>query len=194
MSDLTRIPAPDGVTPGAQARQVSALVRPMVLADCPRVAEIRVRGWQTAYRGLVPQPYLDSLSVPEDADRRRAHFANAGENVVNLVAERTGAVVGWACHGPYRDGELLTGDTELYALYVDAACFGTGVGHALLQETRQQLAARGCERLYLWVLKDNTRARRFYERAGLVPDGTEEPFEVDGVEVPEVRYVGEAGG
>ncbi|MDX3380843.1 GNAT family N-acetyltransferase [Streptomyces niveiscabiei] len=169
-------------------------VRPMVLADCPRVAEIRVRGWQTAYRGLIPQPYLDSLSVPEDADRRRAHFENAGEDVVNLVAERAGTVVGWACHGPYRDGERLTDDAELYALYVDAACFGSGVGHALLQETRRRLASRGRERLYLWVLRDNARARRFYERAGLAPDGAEEPFEAGGAQVPEVRYVGEVGG
>ncbi|MHC5907308.1 GNAT family N-acetyltransferase [Streptomyces sp. S6] len=170
------------------------LVRPMTLADCERVAEIRVRGWQTAYRGLIPQPHLDSLSVPEDALRRRAHVENAGEDVVNLVAEQAGTVVGWACHGPYREGERHTDDAELYALYVDAAHLGSGVGHALLQESVRQLAARGCTRLYLWVLKGNTRARRFYERAGLRPDGVEEPFEVGGVLVPEVRYVGTAEG
>ncbi|MEV5463785.1 GNAT family N-acetyltransferase, partial [Streptomyces cellulosae] len=35
---------------------------------------------------------------------------------------------------------------------------------------------------------ENDRARRFYERAGFRADGAEEPFEVDGVAVPEVRY------
>lgn len=43
--------------------------------------------------------------------------------------------------------------------------------------------------MLLWVLKGNARARRFYERAGFRPDGAEEPFEVEGVAVPEVRYV-----
>jgi RimJ/RimL family protein N-acetyltransferase len=38
------------------------------------------------------------------------------------------------------------------------------------------------------VLKENVRARRFYERAGFRPDDAEEPFEVEGVAVPEVRY------
>ncbi|MET8975304.1 GNAT family N-acetyltransferase [Streptomyces sp. NPDC004539] len=170
------------------------LVRPMVLADCERVAELRVRGWQSAYRGLMPQAHLDALSLPEEVLRRRAHFENAGENVVNLVAEQAGTVTGWACHGPYREGELRTDDAELYALYVDAAHHGSGVGHALLQESVRQLAARGYTRLYLWVLKGNTRARRFYERAGLHPDGAEEPFEAGGALVPEVRYVGEVGG
>jgi len=191
MSDLPRVPAPPGVAPAVRG---AGLVRPMTLADCERVAEIRVRGWQTAYRGLIPPSHLDSLSVPEEVPRRRAHFENAGADVVNLVAEQAGTVVGWACHGPYREGERRTDDAELYALYVDAAHHGSGVGYALFQESVRQLAARGRTRLYLWVLKGNSRARRFYERAGLRPDGVEEPFETGGVLVPEVRYVGEVGG
>lgn len=164
-------------------------VREMTLDDCERVAEIRIRGWQTAYRGLMPQPYLDALSVAEDAERRRERFRQSDGSVVNLVAERDGELVGWAAHGPYRDGEVRTSDAELYAIYVDAARFGGGIGHALLQEAVRQCAAAGHSRLYLWVLAGNTRARAFYERAGFHPDGAEEPFEVDGVPVPEVRYV-----
>ena len=36
--------------------------------------------------------------------------------------------------------------------------------------------------------------RRCYEACGFFPDGAEEPFEVDGAEVPEVRYVRELAG
>jgi len=161
----------------------------MTLADCDRVAEIRIRGWQTAYRGLMPQPYLDALSVAEDAERRRRRFRQSDGSVVNLVAEQDGELVGWAAHGPYREGEQRTSDAELYAIYVDTARFGGGIGHALLQESVRECRAAGRPRLYLWVLKGNTRARVFYERAGFHPDGAEEPFEVDGVPVPEVRYV-----
>jgi ribosomal protein S18 acetylase RimI-like enzyme len=42
--------------------------------------------------------------------------------------------------------------------------------------------------MFLWVLRDNTRARRFYERYGFHADGVEEPFHVAGAAVPEVRY------
>ena len=164
------------------------LIRPMVLADCDRVAEIRVRGWQSAYRGLIPQSYLDAMSMARDAERHRTRFAQGDGSVVNLVAERDGEVMGWACHGPYRDGEVRTTDAELYAVYVDPRRYGTGIGHALLLEALWNRTALGHDRMYLWVLKDNTRARRFYERAGFEADGTEEPFEADGVSVPEVRY------
>ncbi|MHC3468824.1 N-acetyltransferase family protein [Streptomyces sp. 7R007] len=169
-------------------------IRAMRLADCDRVAEIRVRGWQSAYRGLIPQPYLDALSVPEDAERRRARFLEGRAGVANLVAEQDGQVVGWSCHGPYRDGEVRAGDVELYAIYVDADRFGSGIGYALLQESLRLCTAAGHRRMLLWVLKENARARRFYERQGFRADGVEEPFDVDGVRVPEVRYVRELAG
>lgn len=164
------------------------LIRPMALADCDRVAEIRVRGWQSAYRGLVPQSYLDAMSPARDAERHRARFAQADASVVNLVAEWDGEVAGWACHGPYRDGEVRTADAELYAIYVDPRRYGGGIGHELLRESLANRTGAGHDRMHLWVLKDNIRARRFYERAGFEADGTEEPFEADGIPVPEVRY------
>ncbi|MGX1565661.1 N-acetyltransferase family protein [Streptomyces sp. NPDC055506] len=164
-------------------------VREMAFADCDRVAEIRVRGWQSAYRGLIPQSYLDGLSAAEDAERRRTYFAQADDSVVNLVAEdAAGELVGWACHGPYRDGEVRTPDAELYAIYVHPEHLGRGVGRALLAESVERCSLAGHGRLLLWVLKENGRARRFYERAGFLADGAEEPFEVEGATVPEVRY------
>ncbi|AXL91947.1 GNAT family N-acetyltransferase [Streptomyces sp. CB09001] len=164
-------------------------VREMALADCDRVSLIRVRGWQSAYRGLMPQPYLDAMDAAADAERRRSLFARPPKGLVNLVAEDEGGeVVGWACHGPYRDGEARTADAELYALYVDTGRFGAGIGQALVGESVRRCRAAGHARMLLWVLRDNTRARRFYERAGFRPDGAEEPFEVEGVAVPEVRY------
>ncbi|MFF1450113.1 GNAT family N-acetyltransferase [Streptomyces sp. NPDC058274] len=166
----------------------------MTSEDCPRVAEIRIRGWQTAYRGLIPQPYLDALSVERDAERRLAFFRQSEAGVVNLVAEAGGEVIGWACHGPYRDGESTTDDAELYAIYVHPDHVGAGAGRALLAESAGRCAAAGRPRVLLWVLKGNTRARRFYERAGFRPDGAEVPFEVDGVAVPEVRYARPAVG
>lgn len=164
-------------------------IREMTLADCERVAEIRIRGWQSAYAGLMPQSYLDGLDLADEVSRRRAHFEQAGDGVLNLVAEWSGKVVGWSCHGPYRDGELSTRDAELYAIYVHPDRLAQGVGQALLQESTTRCATADHTRMLLWVLKENARARRFYERVGFTPDGMEEPWEVEGVAIPEVRYV-----
>ncbi|MGW0840651.1 N-acetyltransferase family protein [Streptomyces sp. NPDC002787] len=164
-------------------------IRAMTMADCHPVSEIRVGGWRTAYAGLVPRAYLDAMDVDEDAGKRRAMLSNQENPVRNLIAERAGQIVGWVAYGPYRDGEVRTGDAELYALYVRPGHFGTGVGTALLRATTERCATAGHDRMLLWVLKENAPARRFYEHHGFLPDGAEEPFEANGVEVPEVRYV-----
>ena len=91
----------------------------------------------------------------------------------DLVAEADGGeLVGWAASGPYRDGEVRTADAELYALYLRPEHIGRGVGRALLTEVTHRCASAGHRWMYLWVLKDNARARRFYEKYGFEPEGT----------------------
>lgn len=69
-----------------------------------------------------------------------------------------------------------------------------GVGSALLARGCAELSARGFTEARLWVLDDNTRARRFYELAGLVPDRERSVYALrrapdqPPVELPEVRY------
>ncbi|WP_349017266.1 GNAT family N-acetyltransferase [Streptomyces solicavernae] len=162
-------------------------VRQMTSADCPAVADIRVRGWQFAYAGLIPRSYLDAMDVAEDTERCRERHARGDPAVVGLVAERAGRPVGWASFGPYRDSDLPPTDTELYALYVHPEHIGTGAGRALMDAVLARCASAGAPCVRLWVLRDNARARRFYARAGFEADGAEEVFEVHGAPVPEVR-------
>ncbi|MCO4694346.1 GNAT family N-acetyltransferase [Streptomyces sp. RO-S4] len=167
-------------------------IRPMTADDCAGVAGIRVAGWRYAYRGLVPQAYLDGMDVAEEAGRQRARLAAGDGSVVDLVAEaEDGTLAGWAAYGPYRDGDVRTEDGELYALYVPPERIGQGLGRTLLTEVTGRCAAAGHRRVFLWVLRDNARARRFYTAAGYTADGTEEHFELAGIQVPEVRYVRE---
>ncbi|GAA2310186.1 GNAT family N-acetyltransferase [Streptomyces caniferus] len=170
----------------------------MTEADIDAVSAVRVRGWQAAYRGLMPQAYLDAMTVAADAERRRSWFGRRSPEVADLVAERDGEVVGWACVGPARDPDIAPGPLELpaprptagelLALYVSPVLIGTGVGRALLAAGTARARASGYLALYLWVVRGNTRALRFYERAGFVPDGAQEAYEVGGRSVPELRY------
>ncbi|WP_030412960.1 GNAT family N-acetyltransferase [Streptomyces sp. NRRL S-1448] len=167
-------------------------------ADIEAVSAVRVRGWQAAYRGLMPQTYLDGMSVAADAERRRSWFGRRSPDVVDLVAESAGEVVGWASVGPARDPDVAPGAEELpdprptagelFALYVAPERIGTGVGRALMAAGTDRARRSGYRALYLWVVRGNTRAQRFYERAGFVPDGAEETYKVGGSNVPELRY------
>ncbi|MGW5675921.1 N-acetyltransferase family protein [Streptomyces sp. NPDC003860] len=163
-------------------------IREVTAEDCTAVALVRVRSWQHAYRGLVPQPYLDAMSVPEESARLRELLDAGRGTTTHLVAERNGTAVGWGCTGPGRDDDATAGESELYTLYVLPEHLSTGVGRALLTRLTARATDGGADRMRLWVLRDNAPARRFYEKAGFAPDGGEGRFAIEGTPIHEVRY------
>jgi hypothetical protein len=97
-------------------------VREMYEADIDAVAALRVRGWRTAYAGLIPQHYLDAMSAEAQAQRRRAGFASSRGTVWDLVAvDEDDVPVGWVCFGEYRGKIDAAAPGEAYALYVEPA-------------------------------------------------------------------------
>lgn len=160
-------------------------VRPATVADAPAMGRLHVRAWQAAYRGHMPGDYLDGLRASERAAGWERVLRLERDRGAVLVAEQAGEVTGFANVGPAEDSADAG---ELYAINVDPAHWGTGAGRALLLAAQAKLARLGFDETVLWVLPANARARRFYEIAGWVADGSERTMEVLGVVVPEVRY------
>jgi GNAT superfamily N-acetyltransferase len=150
--------------------------------DALAIETIRVRGWRIAYRHVFPARDLDEL--PIDESRWRLRLASPPPGWTTLVVERDRRVRGFASVGPSRDEH---GTGELYAIYVDPDDWSTGAGRALIERAEAELAREYGEAM-LWVLEENPRARRFYERAGWWPDGARKAEERWGVRAPEVRY------
>jgi ribosomal protein S18 acetylase RimI-like enzyme len=160
-------------------------VRPATVADAPAMGRLVVRAWQAAYRGHMPDAYLDGLRAEDRAAYWDGVLRREDLRGVVLVAERDDEVVGFAAAGPSPDPE---GAGELFAINLDPHHWGTGAGRALLEAAQAELDRMGFAESVLWVLPGNARARRFYEIAGWVADGTSRDAEVFGVTVPEVRY------
>jgi GNAT superfamily N-acetyltransferase len=93
---------------------------------------------------------------PDDAIRERWREMTGRV----FVAERDGVPVGVAAV----EGEWLNG------LYVHPDEWGTGAGDRLHDAAVEAIAAAHDE-ARLWVLDENRRARRFYERHGWVVNG-----------------------
>lgn len=165
-------------------------VRQAVVADAEPIAEVHVRAWQGAYQGLMPQEYLEGLSIADHAtwwSRRLEGLPDGQRSVVVSVDDR---VVGFASYGRPRDTDLRGNGRvgELYAINLHPLAWGTGAGSVLLAHTHEELAEMGFSWAVLWVVPGNVRARRFYEREGWSAEHVERTAQVRGVTVPEVRY------
>ena len=157
-------------------------------SDARGIAEVHVRSWRQAYRGLMPDAVLDSLDVDV-----RERFWHREISLTNhdrrpwLAADSDGDVVGFVSAGP-ADNQPSSQTGEIYAIYVLAECWDRGVGRSLLQHAVRDLREHGYAEGTLWVLATNERARDFYEAASWHADGAERTETFGGAELREVRY------
>ncbi|MBR3312063.1 MAG: GNAT family N-acetyltransferase [Solobacterium sp.] len=128
-------------------------------------AYVHWKSWQEAYPGIIDQSYLDSLTL-EQCEQTAYRWP---DNII--IAKDGDLVVGFAGYGKYRNDELEnTG--EVFSIYILSEYYGKGVGYRLMEAALSRLAEY--PRIAVWVLKDNQRAIRFYERCGFRFDGREE--------------------
>jgi GNAT superfamily N-acetyltransferase len=150
--------------------------------DEAAVADIHVRAWQEAYRGLIPDEFLDALD-PEDRARTYTFEADDPDAPTTLVAVQEGEdcgeiILGFATFCRSRDADAPD-HGEVVALYVDPDRYEGGVGRMLMAEARRRLWEAGFAEALLWILDGNDRAARFYEGEGWAPDGdtrVEQPY------------------
>jgi GNAT superfamily N-acetyltransferase len=154
-------------------------IRRALPEDAEALGPLHMDVWDDAYTGLMPQEILDDrrTKIERRVERWREILSTAEQPT--WLAEDSDELAGFAGSGPGRDNDVDL-DLELYALYVRAAYYGTGVGYALFE---QAVGDRAC---YLWVLAGNDRAIRFYERQGFRLDGTEDEHD-EGLHIRMVR-------
>lgn len=169
-------------------------LRPAEPEDALAVARVHVRSWQAAYKGLLPDDYLDQLR-PEDRASKYDFASLDPLKPRTLVAVEEGLIQGFATTrlvpaaivtpSPELDPKHWG---ELCALYVDPEHWGCGMGVALAEAARAHLFSLGMQNAYLWVLAGNLRAERFYQRDGWVPDDARRTDTLWGITVEELRY------
>ena len=163
-------------------RNDALVIRRARPGDAAAIAQVHVQSWREAYHGIIPQPYLERLSLPAHERQWRRSFADGGWA---FVAEWEQRLVGFASGGLSRTRKDVSG--ELYVLYVLRSSQGRGIGRALFDACHYELARCGHHGLLVWVLADNP-ARGFYAHLGGEPAG-ESIVSIAGVRLPEVAYV-----
>lgn len=172
-------------------------LRQATAADAAELSRIHAASWKTAFRGMVPDGYLDGLSE-EHWQSFFEQELTKGSLSAMLIAEKE-QIVGAVTYGMARRTLPLGGQPgtsfgdysrygEIVSLYCLPEYYGRGYGRELLAAARESLL-QTCEGVTLWVLRENRQARQFYEKLGFLP--TEETClcEIDGETLTDIRYV-----
>ncbi len=121
------MPQPDALPPWT--------IRPATVDDAEAIETLRVGVWKQVYRGLLPDDYLDWLTVTPDHVGR---FREALHNTTSwrfILAESNGQLIGYGGVGPVNDYDFPPASPdvgELRTLNVAIPWQRRGVGRALL--------------------------------------------------------------
>ena len=160
------------------------LVRPAEVADAAAIARVHVDSWRTTYRDLLSDEFLASLDASSYEERWRRILEDGSSGV--YVAAEGREIAGFASGGRERAGEQGY-EGELYAIYLLREAQGRGHGRRLVQAVVGGLRQRGLRDMIVWVLRDNSPARGFYERLGGVYVRTQ-PITIGSSQLEEVAY------
>ena len=157
------------------------LVRTAVETDADAICDAHVAAWRAAYRHSFPAEYLDA--PPFEVARRRqwrgwTHAARAPGSAL-FVPVLDDRVVGFGHCGRRRADEAATDAPplgEVFGFYLHPKAWGSGAAALLMASCVGYLRDSDVSRAVLWVLRDNPRARSFYERSGWHASGVEETW------------------
>ena len=149
------------------------VVRNAELEDMKQAGHIMSVSFRTAFAEFVSQQTMEACAREENCiallegiyREGKVHFL-MGEDAGMLAWQQTGA------------------GAEIMAIHTLPQYWGTGLGAAMLTGAMGQI---GNQPIFLWAFRENSRARRFYEKHGFRWDGAERISEFDGA--VEVRYV-----
>ena len=150
--------------------------------DRMEISKIYEESWKCAYKGIIPQDYLDSIS------NGRWSSTLDNPNWKTLICIDNGRIVGTSSFCKSRF-EQFHDWGEVISIYLLPNYMGKGYGKTLMKSTISELKILGYENIFLWVLEENGRARRFYEQFGFSPTDDVLDDNIGGEELREVRYI-----
>jgi ribosomal protein S18 acetylase RimI-like enzyme len=161
-------------------------IRRAQVQDAPTLAKVHVDSWHVAYRGLIPDSFIQGFTYQrrEEAFRK----ALAADSEETYLIEDNASAVGILTIGASRDSDLDAGRTgEIWGMYIVPDHWRHGIGTRLMQEAERMLQSGGYRDVVLWVLEGNANARRFYEAMGFCLDSASKILEL-GKPLKAVRY------
>lgn len=158
-------------------------IRKAVPGDATGVAKVQVDSWQTTYRNIIPDEYLNKMTY----ESREQKWKDIISNQAVFIAETDdGEIIGFSNGGKERSGKYINYNGELYAIYILEAYQRKGLGKLLLKPVIEDLKQNGMFSMTVLVLEENN-SRIFYESLGAKKIDTIE-VEILGKKLNELVY------
>ena len=149
------------------------------------MALLHAISWEQAYSGIIPENIINDFTI----EKREKIFSSAissnpEEYYIFKVDDN---LAGIASLNKSHEKNAPDYIGEIYSIYFHPKYWGTPATYYGLQFCVDRLKTLGFKTVTIWVLNDNIRAKKFYEKNGFIPDGNYQEMEL-GKKLLEIRY------
>lgn len=134
-------------------------------SDLNGIIRVNVETWKTAYKGVVPDKYIQGFGIRTQDKKWQAQLNNMiDENVFFIAENNKGEIVGFAIGGSERS-KNPNYKGELMGIYILKEYQKQGIGKALTKKIVENLIKMKVNTMLVWVLENNPY-RAFYDTLG----------------------------
>lgn len=141
------------------------MIRKAIKEDSYSIAKLIVESWQTAYRGLIDDNYLNTLSIPDRVIGWEKNILSQNKNNHIYVYEEDNKILGVIRFGK-PDDESSNYNSEIHVLYVEPSLKRFGIGTKLFNFAKTYFVKQNTTNMIIWCLKNNLPSIKFYEKMG----------------------------
>ena len=142
------------------------MIRKAKIEDSNSIASLILRGWQTAYKGLIKQEFLDSMKEDEMNKGWKKSIFSQNENNNVYVYEKENKILGIIRFGKVDDENDISHNAEIHVLYVEPELKRNGIGSKLFNYAKNYFIEHNRKNLIIWCLKGNNPSIEFYKKMG----------------------------
>lgn len=143
---------------------MNIIIRNATIQDIEAIADIKISGWQTAYRGIIDDDFLDRMDRQQEIDKRKKNLGK--ENLI--VVEYNGKIVGFSLYRDYNKdvASYPDADCEISSIYIEPTLKRNGIGKKIMKYIIEDLKEKGKKQVILGCLEKNYPSRAFYDKMG----------------------------
>ena len=156
-------------------------IRKATRNDIDKLAEIYYKSWNFAYKNIISDEFLSSLTY----EVRLQRFRDMKE-IHEYVYETSDGMIGCSRLIDSRDNDIEN-CAEIQTIYFLPEFTGMGHGKIFLSWLIENARTKKYKHIIVWCLSANERAGRAYGAAGFMIDNNR-LINIGGVGYPETRY------
>ena len=141
------------------------MIRKALTSDSYNIAKLLVSGWQTAYKGLIDDKFLNNMAVDIMAQNWEENISTQNTTNNIYVYEENNKILGIIRFGKPDDASSNY-NAEIHVLYIEPSLKRNGIGTKLFEFATNHFIKNKTTNMIIWCLKGNTPSIKFYEKLG----------------------------